>query len=113
MTSIYLDNNATTPIDPSVKKIIQEGLSLLGNPSSIHAYGQHVRNAISRARRKVAHYFGCPPSCVIFTSSGTEGMNLLLQDFLAFMQEDIFLPLMWNMLASLLPCKNYLFKGLM
>lgn len=77
---IYLDNNATTPVDPRVASVfIEELTGPPANPSSIHSYGQQARNQLVRARRSVATHFGVAPKEVIFTSGGTEALNLLLR----------------------------------
>ena len=69
---IYLDNNATTQLDPAV---IEEMLPYLtdyfGNPSSGYTFGAQVRRAIDLARERVAALLGCEPSEIVFTSCGT------------------------------------------
>lgn len=73
---IYLDNNATTQLDPAV---VEEMLPFLttyyGNPSSGYRFGAQVREAIELARERVAALLGCEPAEVIFTSGGTESNN--------------------------------------
>ncbi|HYJ06575.1 MAG TPA: cysteine desulfurase NifS [Chthoniobacterales bacterium] len=73
---IYLDNNATTQLDPAV---IEEMLPFLtdyyGNPSSGYTFGRQVRQAIDLARERVAALLGCEPGEVVFTSCGTESNN--------------------------------------
>jgi cysteine desulfurase len=73
---IYLDNNATTQLDPAV---LEEMLPFLtqyyGNPSSGYAFGAQVRRAIELARERVAALLGCEPAEIIFTSCGTESNN--------------------------------------
>ena len=73
---IYLDNNATTQLDPAV---IEEMLPFLtnfyGNPSSGYAFGRQVRQAIDLARERVAALLGCEPAEIVFTSCGTESNN--------------------------------------
>jgi cysteine desulfurase len=73
---IYLDNNATTQLDPAV---IEEMLPFLtdsyGNPSSGYMFGRQVRRAIDQARERVATLLGCEPAEVVFTSCGTESNN--------------------------------------
>ena len=73
---IYLDNNATTRVDPAV---LQEMLPFLteryGNPSSAYAFGAQVRDAIEGARERVAALVGCTPAEIVFTSCGTESNN--------------------------------------
>jgi len=73
---IYLDYNATTPTDASVAGELLPYLTLrFGNPSSGHPYGQEARQAVERARARVAALLGCDPEEVIFTSGGTESNN--------------------------------------
>jgi cysteine desulfurase len=73
---IYLDNNATTQLDPAV---IEEMLPYLteyyGNPSSGYTFGRQVRRAIDLARERVAALLGCEPGEIVFTSCGTESNN--------------------------------------
>jgi cysteine desulfurase len=80
---IYLDNNATTQLDPAV---IEEMLPYLteyyGNPSSGYTFGAQVRRAIDLARERVAALLGCEPGEIIFTSCGTEANNAALNSAL-------------------------------
>jgi cysteine desulfurase len=77
---IYLDNNATTPIDPRVKEaILQEMEQPQGNPSSVHAFGQAAKSRLTKARRAIAAYLKVKPHEILFTSGATEGINLLLR----------------------------------
>jgi cysteine desulfurase len=73
---IYLDNNATTRLDPAV---LEEMLPFLtryyGNPSSGYGFGAQVRRAINLARERVAALLGCEPAEIVFTSCGTESNN--------------------------------------
>ena len=73
---VYLDNNATTQLDPAV---IEEMLPFLtqfyGNPSSGYSFGRQVRQAIELARERVAGLLGCEPGEIVFTSCGTESNN--------------------------------------
>jgi cysteine desulfurase len=73
---VYLDNNATTQLDPAV---IEEMLPFLtqfyGNPSSGYSFGRQVREAIELARERVAGLIGCEPGEIVFTSCGTESNN--------------------------------------
>ena len=66
---VYLDNAATTPLDPEVLKamlpIMQNGF---GNPSSIHSYGRETRTVIEQARKTVAKHLNASPSEIFFTS---------------------------------------------
>ncbi|WP_372368520.1 cysteine desulfurase family protein [Candidatus Uabimicrobium sp. HlEnr_7] len=73
---IYLDYNATTPVDPRVvQKMMPFLQDLYGNPSSAHSMGQQVQNCIKKARQQVAAILDCDPQQLIFTSGGTESIN--------------------------------------
>ncbi|MFN5170283.1 MAG: cysteine desulfurase family protein [Cyclobacteriaceae bacterium] len=77
--SIYLDNAATTPLDPEVFEAMKPFLMEdFGNPSSTHGHGRKVRAAIEQARKKVAELLNCTPGEIIFTSGGTEADNAIL-----------------------------------
>ena len=76
---IYLDNAATTPLDPEVFEAMKPFmLEDFGNPSSTHAHGRKVRAAIESARKKVAELLNCTPGEIIFTSGGTEADNAII-----------------------------------
>ena len=76
---IYLDNAATTPLDPEVFEAMKPFmLEDFGNPSSTHAHGRKVRTAIESARKKVAELLNCAPGEIIFTSGGTEADNAII-----------------------------------
>lgn len=75
---VYLDNNATTPLHPEVKKAIIEAMDSFGNPSSLHSYGRQSRNLIEAAREKVAHFINAAPEEIMFVGSGSEGNNTVL-----------------------------------
>ena len=77
---VYLDNAATTPLDPEVFEAMKPFmLEDFGNPSSTHAHGRKVRAAIESARKKVAGLLNCTPGEIIFTSGGTEADNTILR----------------------------------
>lgn len=77
--SIYLDNNATTEVAPQVlDAMIAELRKGPSNPSSIHAFGQEARNRLAKSRRLIASFFDVHPSEIIFTSGGTEAINMVL-----------------------------------
>lgn len=77
---IYLDNAATTPLDPEVFEAMKPFmLEDFGNPSSTHAHGRKVRAAIESARKKVAELLNCTPGEIIFTSGGTEADNAIIR----------------------------------
>ncbi|ACE05474.1 aminotransferase class V [Candidatus Amoebophilus asiaticus 5a2] len=74
---VYLDNAATTALDPSVLAVMLPYMeTLYGNPSSLHAYGRVTKVAIEKARRTVADLLHVTPTEIFFTSGGTEGNNL-------------------------------------
>ena len=76
MRPIYLDYNATTPIDPEVADAMRPFLAGgFGNPSSSHAYGVEARRAVEKARAQLAALLGCDPDEVVFTSGGSESNN--------------------------------------
>ena len=79
MAHIYLDHNATTPLD---EQVLAEMLPYLrehyGNASSRHEFGTRARAVVSRAREQVAALVGVAPSQVVFTSGGTEANNAFI-----------------------------------
>ena len=80
MKPIYLDYNATTPIDPEVAETMKPFLDeLFGNPSSSHWYGSLTKKAVNLARSQVASLIGCTPEEIIFTSGGTESNNYAIK----------------------------------
>jgi cysteine desulfurase len=79
MDTIYLDYNATTPLDAEVREAMRPFLGeVFGNASSVHRLGRQARAALDDARERVAQVWRCKPSEVIFTSGGTESVNLAL-----------------------------------
>ena len=77
---IYLDYNATTPVDPIVVEAMLPYLSThFGNPSSTHRYGQVTRQAIHTARKQVARLLDCTAGEIIFTGGGSESDNLAIR----------------------------------
>ena len=81
---IYLDNNATTPVDPRVREAMMPFLGeKFGNPSSPHAAGRAVRQAIGKARGRVAVLLGASEEAVIFTGGGTESITTAIRGALA------------------------------
>ncbi len=76
MDGIYLDYNATTPIDPAVAEAMLPYVhGLFGNPSSGHSFGLAAREGVDLARRQVSAMLGCSEDDLIFTSGGTEANN--------------------------------------
>jgi cysteine desulfurase len=77
---IYLDYNATTPIDPAVAEVMLPFLHRhFGNPSSSHPYGVAARQAVESARRQVADLIGARPEEILFTSGGSESNNTAIK----------------------------------
>lgn len=80
MKPIYLDHNATTPIDSAVADAMMPYLKEgFGNPSSSHWYGVQTKKAVENARRQVAALLGCDSDEIIFTSGGTESNNYAIR----------------------------------
>ena len=80
---IYLDNNATTKVDPAVVEEMMPFLTeLYGNPSSGYRFGKQVGKALDLARERVAALLGCETSEIIFTSCGTEATNAAISSAL-------------------------------
>lgn len=75
---IYLDNNATTPLHPEVKKAITNAVEIFGNPSSLHSFGRQAKTLIETARTGVASFINANPEEVIFVGSGSEANNTVL-----------------------------------
>jgi cysteine desulfurase len=81
---IYLDNAATTPMDPEVvDAMIPMLLEHFGNPSSTHGHGRKAKNIIEESRGKIASLLKCSPGEIFFTSGGTEADNLVLRGSVA------------------------------
>lgn len=84
MNPIYLDYNASTPVDP---KVLDEMLPYLkekfGNPSSNHFFGAELKAGIERAREQVAVLLGCGSEEIIFTSGATEANNMVIKGVIA------------------------------
>ncbi|HOI45701.1 MAG TPA: aminotransferase class V-fold PLP-dependent enzyme, partial [Candidatus Aminicenantes bacterium] len=80
---VYLDNNATTPVDPAVAEKMALFLrEYFGNPSSLYPVGRRVREMITEARETVAGYIGAQRSEIVFTGSGTEADNFAIMGVL-------------------------------
>lgn len=76
---VYIDNNASTPVDAEVVKEMTSALtSVFGNPSSAHAIGAKARVVVEKARSRVAHLIGVSHEEIFFTSGGTESNNLAI-----------------------------------
>lgn len=102
MRKIYLDYAAATPVDPSVKKVMEPYFyQKFGNPSSLHFFGQEAMAAIDESREKIAKNIGADFREIIFTGSATEANNLALRGVVknfnnlravAFRNQNIFAP---------------------
>jgi cysteine desulfurase len=80
MRPIYLDYNATTPIDPAVLEVMLPYFQRdFGNPSSTHPYGKTAHDAVEHARRQVAELLGAHADEIVFTGGGSEASNLALK----------------------------------
>ena len=77
--TIYLDNNATTPVDRSVRAAMEPYLfEHFGNPSSVHSFGRRARAAVVDARQRIARAIDASQEEILFTASGTEADNLAI-----------------------------------
>ncbi len=80
MRRVYLDNSATTPVDPRVVAAMLPYLTeMFGNASSVHFYGQEARAAVEHARREVAALINARANEIVFLSGGTEANNLAIR----------------------------------
>ena len=79
---IYLDYNATTPTDMDLAKTWLEKQSLYANPSSIHQDGREAKELLESSRTIIAEQLSCQPEQLIFTSSATEGNNMVMRSLL-------------------------------
>ncbi len=80
MKPIYLDCNATTPVDSEVAAAMLPFLEEhFGNPSSTHWYGIQTKTAVERARKQIAELLGCHSDEIVFTSGGSESNNMAIQ----------------------------------
>lgn len=83
LNSVFLDHNATTPVDPAVLAAMAPfWADCAANPSSVHRAGVAARRAVDEAREQVAAFVGVRPAQVIFTSGGSEANNLFLRGWL-------------------------------
>lgn len=88
MKSVYLDNGATTMVDPKVVKAVSPYFSeIYGNPSSQHSFGYKAKEALEEAREIIAKSINANAEEIIFTSGGTESNNLALKS-IAFTNRD-------------------------
>ena len=84
MNPVYLDYNATTPVDPRVAEAMLPYIyEHFGNPSSSHLYGRNANEGVNAARNQVAEMLGCNADELIFTSGGTESNNYAIKGAVA------------------------------
>lgn len=77
---VYLDHNATTPVEKGVQRAMEKALaSSFGNPSSLHTHGRRARGLVEHARAEIAKLLRCRVDQIVFTSGGTEGNNAVLK----------------------------------
>ena len=77
---VYLDNAATTPVDPAVLDAMTPYLTnQFGNPSSTHSHGREAREVVEKSRKLIAGLLNCSPSEIFFTSGGTEADNTIIR----------------------------------
>lgn len=77
---IYLDHNATTPVDPAVVDAVADAMrEEFGNASSVHHFGQRAKARLDEARERVAALIGASPTEIVFTSGGTESDNFAIR----------------------------------
>ena len=89
MKEIYLDNAATSRIDPRVlKEMMLYYISEYGNPSSFHNKGKEAKEAVENARKTISLILNCQPKEIIFTSGGSESINLALKGVAFANKED-------------------------
>lgn len=80
MKRVYLDHAATTPVDPEVvAAMLPFFAEHYGNASSVHVFGQEARQAVERARERIAHLIGARPDEIVFTGGGTESNNFTIK----------------------------------
>jgi len=90
---IYLDNNATTPVDPDVlEEMLRVAGTAIGNPGSRHVAGRRARQVLETARETIAGILDAAPEEVVFTSGGTESSNLALMGMSHGRYGDLLLP---------------------
>lgn len=80
--TIYLDNNATTPLHPEVIKELTNSFNVYGNPSSMHFFGREAEDRVEWARQKVALLINANEDEIIFTGGGSESNNMVIKQFL-------------------------------
>ncbi|MEO1398195.1 MAG: aminotransferase class V-fold PLP-dependent enzyme, partial [Pseudomonadota bacterium] len=98
----YLDYNATTPLRPGVRDVLIDALDQFGNPSSVHAEGRTARSYVSKAKTQVAKLVGGSANDIVFCSSATEALNMVVQS-----NWDSVITLRTEHAAVLAPAKTY------
>src|SRR5688572_11103691 len=79
MRTVYFDYNATTPLAAEVREAMTPYFGeVFGNPSSVHHIGRRARALLDDARDRVAQIWKCKPSEIVFTSGGTESVNMAI-----------------------------------
>ncbi len=76
---VYLDHAATTPMLPAAREAWIDAMGLVGNPSSIHSHGQNAKRMLEESRERIAASLGCDAIEIVFTSGGTESVNLAIK----------------------------------
>ncbi len=76
---VYLDHVAGAPLRPSARRAATEALDAFGDPESVHAEGRRARAILDRARERVAERLGAGRDEIVFTSGGTEAVNLAVR----------------------------------
>ncbi|MGH0053984.1 MAG: cysteine desulfurase family protein [Sphaerochaetaceae bacterium] len=79
--TIYLDNNATTPMHEDVIEAVHQANLLYGNASSMHSFGREAAMAIEESRKAIASLIDCEPSSIVFTSGASESNNTVFNIF--------------------------------
>src|SRR5688500_19512519 len=81
---VYLDNSATTAVDPEVISAMLPYFSEeMGNAQSVHSFGQRAKSSLERARRQVAALINAAPTEIVFVSGGTEADNFAIRGIAA------------------------------